>query len=230
MAGVTHTVIPPSAADYERAADDQRAALERANARAVDRATTIGAQRMKETIQARGLGRLSGAIGSTSSYKKGQRDGGASWGAVFAKGGDDSLAANALQIYSEGGVISPVKGSWVWFQTDALKRRIGEGRRKNRMTPARYIAAGNPLGPLFFRRKSPQVAELFVKGVLQSAKTGRARLPGVRNRKQTTLVVLFVGLPYTARQQRFDADVPMQAASDQVPDLIADELSKATGG
>src|SRR5690349_6918511 len=52
--------------------------------------TSIGAQRrVKAKIAAVGLGRLAGAVGQTSSRKKGQKPQ-KPYGAIYARGGDES--------------------------------------------------------------------------------------------------------------------------------------------
>lgn len=220
--GVNQSEQRPPDFQYDRLDDLHRQVLEEAAAIAVDRATTGAGGQIRDTIRARGLGRLGNAVGTTSSLKKGRRTGSNPWGAIYARGGDDSLAGGALEAYGKGVTINPVKGNYLWFQTKALQRRIGN----RRMTPERYIAAGSPLGKLIFRRKNSRVVELFVKGVTVSAKNGRARRPGPRSKAQTTISVLFIGIPITTRVQRFDSNQIVGLFADQVPLIIIDEVLK----
>ena len=220
--GIKSTETRPPASAYTDLAAADRLVLEQSAAVAIDKATTGATGLLRSTVRARGLGRLSNAVGSTSSFKGGRTEGAKAWGVLFARGGDDSLAGGALEAYSQGAKISPVKGPYVWFQTKALKSRVG----LNRMTPARYISSGSPLGKLQFRRKDERIAELFVKGVTLSAKSGRARIPGGRSKAKRQMVVLFVGLKNTTRLKRFDKDETVGVFADKVSDEIITELTR----
>jgi hypothetical protein len=218
---VRHRIERPPPRAYRGAEQQFRLANERAAAIAVHRATKKATTFSRATAAARGLGRLGNAIGSTTAYEKGRREGRTSWGAIYARGGDDSRAGQALSAYTRGAVIRPIKGDWLWIQTDALARRIG----RRRMTPARYIAAGSPLGKLGFRRTSPNTAQLFTKGVVLTPK-GRARVPGRRNKRPTRLVVLFFGIKQTARLKRYDHLAIVSNFAGLVPAEMGDELPR----
>jgi hypothetical protein len=219
--GVRSSEDRPLSAVYQQLEQGDREILERAAAVAVDKATRLGAAQIKNTMRARGLGRLSNAVGVTTSLQRGKKTGSNAWGAIFAKGGDDSLAGGALEIYGRGGAITPKFGAYVWFQTAALKRRVG----RYRMTPQRYIDSGSPLGPLLFRRKNARIGEFFVKGAVTSAKNGRARLPGPRSKARGTIVVLFVGVKSTTRLARFNKDQIVSLVAGLVPAYMVDEIA-----
>ena len=221
MMGVRTHETRPSTRLYDQLGREHNLVLQRAAARGVDKATGGAATQSRNTIRARGLGRLANAVGWTSSLKKGKTTGTNSWGAIFARGGDDSLAGQALQAYSRGATIRPVRGEYLWFQTKALQRRVG----RKRMTPARYMEMGSPLGRLLFRRKSARVAEYFVKGAVLSPK-GRARIPGRRSRIPTTIVVLFVGIKDTVRLKRWDQLQIVSMYAGLVPAFISDEVER----
>lgn len=203
------------------------AAEKRAAHVAVDRASKVGQKRVQQKIKAVGLGRLSNAVGHTSSLRKGRKDGKA-WGVIFAKGGDQSLAGGALEAYSRGATIRPDDQEWLWFQTSAVPRRIG-GRRT---TPSLYNASGlvTSIGPLEFRRTRRNTAQLFIRNVSLSPKTGRAKAMGKRRprtRVAVREVVAFVGIRWTRRAKRLDQNEIMELASSLVPRYMVEEEERA---
>lgn len=203
------------------------AAQNRAAPIAVDRASKVGQKRVQGKMRAVGLGRLANAVGHTSSLRKGRRGDRRPWGVIFAKGGDDSLAGGALEAYSRGATIRPTDQQWLWFQTDAVPRRIG----RYRTTPARYNASGlaTTIGPLQFKRISSNRAILVIRNISISPKTGRAKAMGprkTRTRIPMKEIVAFVGIRWTRRAKRFDKDEIMNAASKLVPRYMIEEMEQ----
>jgi hypothetical protein len=196
----------------------------------VDRATVLGQKGGQQKARAVGLGRLAGAIGSTSSERRRRRDPNNAWGAIYPKGGDDSRAGGALEAYTRGATIRGRNVTWLAIATDAVPKRIG----RYRMTPQRYEAAGSPLGPLVFHRISANRAVLLIHGDFTvSRKTGKAkpfagRVTRTRIRKRD--VVAFVLIKETKRMARFSQVDITRRAHSKVPQFIAEEQAKALPG
>lgn len=221
------TVRPPDPAQYRRL-EREHVDIQRKAARvATHKASVVGQRRVQAAMKAAGLGRLPNAVGQTSSQKERHKLADVSVGLIYAKGGDDSLAGGALEIYSRGGTIKPVKGEWLWFATKALQRNVRVGRARMRMTPAVYNALGKQLGELHFRRINSRVAILYAEDLNVHVRTGRAKLPGKRKSRvavRKKRVTLFVGIRFTNRMKRFDKDVEMAFAAGLIPDYIAEEI------
>jgi hypothetical protein len=196
----------------------------------VDRATRLAQKGGQAKARAVGLGRLAGAIGATSSEQKRRRDPDNAWGAIFARGGDDSRAGGALEAYTKGATIRGRNVEWLAIATNAVPKRIG----RYRMTPQRYEAAGSPLGPLVFHRISVNRAVLIIQGDFTvSRKTGRAkRFAGrvTRSRTRQRDVIAFVLIKETRRMQRFDQVAITRRAATKLPEFIAEEQAKALPG
>lgn len=208
-----------------RARDDLRADLRAGAIVATDRAAKAGAAALKSRIRSVGLGRLSGAVGWTSSKVKGLASGSDPYGVIYARGGDESLAGGALESYSRGATITAKGGRWLAFPTKAIPRKIG----RYRTTPSRYNASGlaTSIGALQFVPKGPDRAELIIKNVTLSAKTGRARRAGKRPSKvriNEKVIVAFTLIRVTRRAERFDKDAEIVAQSRRVPDYMVDAM------
>ncbi len=220
------TVTAPNLADLRRQAKEYDRAAEASIHVATDRATRLGQRAVQQKVKAVGLGRLSGAVRSTSSERKRQRKKGEAWGAVYAAGGDESRAGQALEAYTRGATIKGKNVEWLAIATRALPKRVG----RYRMTPQRYEAAGNPLGPLIFKRLSVNRAILIAQGDFTvSVKTGKAkRFAGraTRARKRQRDVVAFVLIKQTKRGKRFDQREVMRRASAKLPDFIGEEMER----
>ena len=201
------------------------AAQRKAIHNAVDRASKIGQRMVQQKMKAAGLGRLPNAVGHTSSRKKGRLDQRTAWGVIFARGGDESRAGGALEAYSRGAGIKPRNTEWLWYETKAIPRRVG----RRRITPALYNRSGvvTSIGPHQFRRISAGRAQLFIRNVSLSPKTGRAKAMGkrkTRTRIPVKEIVAFVGIKWTRRAKRFDQNQIMEEANKLVPVFIPEEM------
>lgn len=227
-------VTAPNIADLRKQADAFIRAEERAMHRAVDRATDLGRRAVQQRVRAVGLGRLAGAVLYTSSEKKKRRNPKEAWGAVYAAGGDESRAGGALEAYTRGATIRGRERQWLAIATRALPKMVSAGGRRARMTPERYEAAGNPLGPLVFKRLSANRAILIAQGDFTvSRKTGKAkRFAGRATRARTRQrdVIAFVLIRETKRAKRFDQRAIVQRAASKVPDFMGEEMREALPG
>jgi hypothetical protein len=224
----------PDLKDLARQGERFARAEQKAMHLAVDRATNLGLRAVQQRIKAVGLGRLAGAVGYTSSEKKRRRDPNNAWGAVFARGGDESRGGGALEAYTKGATIRGRNVTWLAIATRALPKMISAGGRRARMTPERYEAAGNPLGPLVFKRLNANTAILIAQGDFAvSRKTGRAKpFAGrqTRTRVKQRDVVAFVLIRETKRAKRFDQVEIVRRAASKVPDFLAEEMRQALPG
>lgn len=194
---------------------------------AIDRATRLAQKAIQQRIKAVGLGRLGGAVRSTSSERKKRRDPNNAWGAIYAAGGDESRAGGALEAYTQGATIRGRNVQWLAIPTRALPKRIG----RFRMTPKRYEAAGNPLGPLVFKLVTRNRAYLIAQGdFTTSAKTGRAKpFKGrvSRGRQKRRDIIAFVLIKETKRAKRFDQRDLVRLAHAQMPKFLQEEIAKS---
>lgn len=221
------TVTSPDLRDLRRQGKLLERAEKRAMHKSVDRATKLGQKGVQQRIKAVGLGRLAGAVGSTSSERKQRRDDKEAWGAIFARGGPKSRAGGALEAYTNGATIRGRNVQWLAIATKALPRRIG----RYRMTPERYKAAGSPLGPLVFKRLSANRAILIAQGDFTvSVKTGKAKRASgrkTRTRVPKRDVIAFVLIKETKRAKRFDQKEIVRRAASFVPKYMDEELRSA---
>lgn len=206
-------------------AERHRRAMNIAAHIATDRASREAQEQIRTAIRSAGLGKLARAVGQTSSLRKRS---GTPYGVIFARGGDESQAGGALEAYSEGVTIRARSGKWLAFATKALPKRVG----RNRMTPARYIAAGSPLGKLSFRPTGRGGAVLVARNVTLHPRTGRAKAAGVRaprTRIPAKEIVVFVLIKFTRRAKRFDKDSIVSAEAARVPEYLAEEFQRLLG-
>lgn len=205
------TVRPPN---LRALASTESARYRKLQAKAADFATDRSSREARTALAARmksaGLGKLDRALGHTSSLRKRQQTN-RPYGVIYVRGGSDSLAAGALEAYSQGALITARHGRWLAFQTPALQRRVRLGTSKgaSRMTPQRYVAMGSPLGKLSFRPTGKGTALLVARNVTLHPRTGRAKAAGARaprTRIPAKEVVVFVLIRYTRRAKRFDKD------------------------
>lgn len=183
--------------------------LRRASHFATDRAIQDAKRETRMTIRGVGLGRLSGAVGATSSLEKGRTHGNA-WGVIYARGGINSRANQSLMAYTEGATIVPTGGrKWLAYPTKAAGRVVrlpiprigGRGHANFKNQPGRYGMK------LRFVRFSQSRAALVMDQAIVSNKTGRvrrgAKRPGAASSRQR-FVIMFWLIRITTRAARFN--------------------------
>lgn len=192
--------------------------FENAALRSTDRAATDLKGDLRQAFAGAGLGRLGMAFGTFSFLKSGRKvmrsgSNGFFAGARVIVRTRSERTQGALQIYSDGGDIAPVKGKWLWIPSKDMQRLVGKRGNRRRTTPELYMKSGlaSSIGPLVFvpGRHSGE-ALLVVKNVtIRSAgkanprrmpRSGRPR-PG---REARDFVVMFVGIKRTSRAARVD--------------------------
>lgn len=225
----------PSAAAIRAFEQASLTRMERAASIAADKAAGDARTALRRDFVSVGARRLGFAVGSGSDRQK-QRgvikrgDGFTTSGWIFIRSKSERTRG-AIEAFTEGGEIRPVKGKWLWIPTQAIPARVG----KYRMTPARYLASGlvNSIGPLIFKegRKSGE-AVLVVRNVTTRIKgrpnarrlprSGRAR----SGRQARDEVVAFVGIRRTSRAARVSVDARLRQAQAAVQSVFAEEMSK----
>lgn len=202
---------------------------------ATDRASKGAQVRVQGKIRAVGLGRLSGAVGQTSSLRKRQKPR-QPYGVIYARGGDESRAGQALEAYSTGVTIRARNGSWLAFATAAVPRTLArkmEGRLAGKRTsPLSYRLGGmqTSIGTLVFKPIRPGLAYLVVRNVTLHPKTHRAKRAGPRaprTRIPAKEVIAFVLIRVTRRAKRFDKDREVRPEAARVPDYVFEYLEAA---
>lgn len=205
-----------------------RSDLNRAKVIATDRAAKDAREALATTIRSVGLGRLSNAVGFTSSKRQGRGSSSDdAYGVVYARGGDDSLAGGALESYTRGATIRANNRQWLAYPTGAIPQRVG----RRRTTPILYSLSKSygSIGSLIFKPIKPDLALLVIKKVTLSPKNGRARKAG-KNPSKTRVnadeVVAFVLIRITRRAARFDKDATVFMIAKRVPQYLQEALDQ----
>lgn len=216
--------------EYRRYSEQR---LGQAMLKAADVASKGAKADIRDAMSGAGLGRLGQAIGQESDLSKGlgvhslPNGGFSASGMMMVRGSQRSHGA--VEAYTEGADIRPIKSQWLWIATDAIPKRAG----RYRMTPALYNSSGLAarIGPLVMVRRSNGYPMLVVKGVGVLAASGRGarRLPkrgGVRAGRVEASIVAFIGIPYTSRLSRVDVPSIVRARAETVGALVNAELQK----
>lgn len=198
-------------AEYSKTND---LALQAAALAATDKARSVALSRMRSEMRSAGLGRLGNAISSQSDLTK--RGSvfplpGGGWrasGLIFLRTRSERTLG-ALESYTLGADIRPVRGRYLWLATDQIPKFVG----RKRMTPELYNQGGfdRRIGPLVKVKSVNGRPLLIVRNVGVGAlgqprsarsllKTGRAR----RGQLAKQFLVAFVGIPRTSREARVD--------------------------
>lgn len=214
---------------------EQRA--ERAALIATDRARKIALTRLRGEMQGASLGRLGQAISSTSDLENGKgihRTGGGGFsasGTVFIRSGSERTRG-AIEAYTQGADIRPIKGRWLWIPTDNIPR-LGGGRR--RLTPGTWASSGmeRKIGPLVFIRAANGNPLLIVRNVgvsaagkIRSARSLTRRGAPRRGQVAAEMIVAFIGIPRTSRAARVDVTAVMRSVQAELPSLFFQALGR----
>lgn len=186
--------------------------------------------RIREEMQSASLGRLGNALGNSSDGEKGRGvkhyagGGFSASGWVYIRSGSER-ARGALQAYTEGADIRPVRSRWLWIATDQIPRIT----QRKRMTPELYKQNGfdRKIGPLHFVRSINGYPLLVVKNATVSAagkaRSARAKLKSgkaPKGQRDKEFIVAFVGIPRTSRAARIDVPAIMRSVANELPDLF----------
>jgi hypothetical protein len=209
----------------------QRAALT-----ATDRARTIAQNDLRAAMRGAGLGRLPNAIGSSSDKSKGRGihrtpTGFSASGTVYVRG-ESERTRGAIEAYTEGANILPLKGQWLWIATPEIPSRSA----RKRMTPALYRSSGleAKIGPLIFvRGRTSNEALLIVKNVTvdRAGRSGKARRLPKRGavgatRVKKDSIIAFIGIKRTVRTARVNPRAIFAQVQRQLPALFEAAINK----
>lgn len=222
----------PFAAYYRFA--EQR--LERAALIAADRGRRAGLANIRTAMQGAGLGRLGNGLGSTSDLEDtGQvhrRAGGgfSASGTIYIRS-KSARTRGAIEAYTQGADIRPVRGRWLWIATDQIPRVTG----RFRMTPELYVRGGfeRKIGPLVRVRAANGNPLLIVRnvGVSEAGKSRSARSlnkRGLPRKGQVAqeFIVAFIGIPRTSRAARVDVTAILREVQGQLVGFAFDALGR----
>lgn len=203
--------------------------IERASLVATDRAAREALKTIRADMQGAGLGRLGNALGYGSDMRKGvgvHRKGPEGYrasGFIFIRS-RSQRALGAIEAYTEGAEIRPVRSAWLWIATDEIPRRAG----RYRMTPRLYREGGfeariGPLVQIPGRHRGEVLLIVRNVSVDRFGRPGRARrvparggLGGSRERKD--FIVAFIGIRRTSRDRRVDVNQIISLARARLPE------------
>lgn len=216
--------------DYQRFAQQR---IEAAALHATDKAARNALISIREGMAGAKLGRLGNALGSGSDLrasgkivKRRGKDGFSASGWVFIRSRSER-ALGAIEAYTEGADIKPVRGKWLWIATDEIPSRV----KRYRMTPKRYVEAGldKKIGPLVLVKSINGRPLLVVKdasvnaaGKSRSAKALRRNGQPRAGQRPKTFIVAFIGIPRTSRAARLDVRAIVQREIDALPGYFAE--------
>ncbi len=217
-----------NALDVARVVKEAMPRIERAALKATHQAAERAKNQIRRDMSGAGLGRLGQAIGATSDQKKTgsvyrTADGWSASGVVHIRSKSERTVG-AIEAYTKGAVIRPVRSRWLWFPTDQIPR-IGAG--KKRLTPATWKSSGMEakIGPLV-RVKADNGNPLLVVrnvGVATSGKARSLKKNGMPRKGQTRQesIVAFIGIPHTQREAKVDVQAILKSVQAELPDLFA---------
>lgn len=223
--------------DYERFTAKR---LERAALLATDKAGKALVRDIRQGFAAAALGRLGQAFKDRSDLARGGvqkrygADGFSVSSTVYVRSASERTLG-AIQSYTEGAAIRPVRGRWLWIATDNVQRLTGSGANRRRLTPALWKANGLEarIGPLVPVRGINGYPMLVVK-------TGAVPLSGKKNALKGRLksgrapkghvnaefVVAFIAIPFTSRAARIDLADLVRRQMAALPGLIRAEIGR----
>lgn len=240
MAGFNATVF---ADDYVGRYRRYQALVERRMEAAALIATERAADRAKRQIRSQmtsaGLGRLGFGLGHSSDASKGR--------GVHRRGNGWSASGNvhirsqsertkgAIEAYTQGAEIRPVRARSLWIPTDEIQRIAGSRARgvARRISPEVYnrelASKYGPLIPITSIDGRPLLAVENVGVSAVGARGGRVR--GLtksgrprRGDRVKQLAILFVGIPHTSRAARVNVNQIIAEVLTQMPDIFSNAL------
>lgn len=202
----------PSPPYFQRFYTASIQSMERAALVVTDRGATRAERRFRADMANAGLGGLGNTVKAGSDLRRGRgvrrrgRQGfeARGWLAVRSR---SERVIGALESYTVGAEIRPVRGRWLWIATDAIPGRAN----RYRMTPELYRKSGleQRIGPLVLIHGINGYPLLVVKnvGVNAAGKPGQAkslRKNGLARKGQRArdLLVVFFAIPRTSRRAR----------------------------
>lgn len=210
--------------------------MERAMLIGSDQATREALRETRDKMASAGLGRLGQALEASSDLSRGQGVHRGANGYLAASGMISIRSASrrsrgAIEAYTKGADIRPVRGAWLWIATDQIPRVTG----KFRMTPELYRRQGfeRKIGALVPAKGENGYPILIVKnvgistaGIARSAKSLRRN--GMARKGQTAkdFIVAFYAIPRTSREARIDTTEIFGRSAAKAVDHFFDALGR----
>ncbi len=234
--------MPVSVSFPDAFSDLERFARWRSEAAALE-ATKVAARRavlrIRDEMRNAGLGKLGKALGNSSDLEKRgavyQRgDGFSASGVVFIRSRSERTRG-AIESYTVGSEIRPVRGRWLWIPTDDIARVAGSKETRARVTPGNWskLGLGRRIGPLVFAKSKTGRPLMIVKNVgVSAAGASRSakslRKSGQPRKGQVTqeFVVAFIAIPRTSRQARVDVPAILRSVAAELPALFTEALGR----
>jgi len=210
--------------------------MERAALIATDTATKRALSELRSSGAGAGLGRLFQGVGSSSDLQTGRgvhrypNGGFSASGVLFVRSGSERTRG-AIEAYTQGASIRPVRARYLWITGPDLPRVTG----RYRMTPELYLKNGfdKKIGPLVFVPAPGGRAYLIVKAVGVNA-LGKGRSAksltkkGLPRKGQVVRenLIAFIGIPRTDRAARIDVAAIMAGAAAELETLFYNALGR----
>lgn len=189
---------------------------------------------IRDKMRGAGLGRLGQALGQMSDMQRGKvhrrGEGFSASGTVYIRSGS-ARSRGAIEAYTKGVEIRPVRSRWLWIPTDEIPRVTG----KRRMTPELYRKNGfeQKIGPLTQIRSVNGNPLLIARNVGVSAaglprkakslkKSGQPR----KNQRLKQFLVAFIGIPRTSRSARLDVRAIVEAEQKRLPAYFEEAIQR----
>lgn len=238
MPAISANFVP---ADFKGSLNDYlRFMVERAESAALkstDRAAKTAKARIRTEMGSARLGTLGNAFAAKSDLDRGGiqvRYGGnggfAASGIVYVRTKSERTLG-AIQAYTEGADIRPVRSRWLWIATDNIPRVTG----RYRMTPELWVKNGfdQKIGPLVVVRSVNGYPLLVVKNVGLSAAGSRRLAKSLTKRGmprkgqiEKQFVVAFIGIPFTSRAARVDVQNIIDEVRAELPQMFIEALGR----
>lgn len=238
MPAISANFVP---ADFKGSLNDYlRFMVERAESAALkstDRAAKTAKARIRTEMGSARLGTLGNAFAAKSDLDRGGiqvRYGGnggfAASGIVYVRTKSERTLG-AIQAYTEGADIRPVRSRWLWIATDNIPRVTG----RYRMTPELWVKNGfdQKIGPLVVVRSVNGYPLLVVKNVGLSAAVSRRSAKSLTKRGmprkgqiEKQFVVAFIGIPFTSRAARVDVQNIIDEVRAELPQMFIEALGR----
>lgn len=219
---------------------ESQAALEGALLRATQKGARRLNQNIRQAMAGAGLGRLGNAFTDTSDAKKGgiqrrySNGGFSASGTVYVRSKSDRTLG-AIQSYTEGSTISPIRGRWLWIPSDEILRVAGGRGTRQRVSPGNWSALGldSRIGPLTLVKSVNGRPLLVVKNVgvgaagqKRSARSLTKRGQPRKGQVEKQFVVAFIAIPRTSRPARISIRSLVNQIAAELPSLIKTEIGK----
>ena len=242
MPAISANFVP---ADFKGSLNDYlRSMVKRAESAALkstDRAAKTAKARIRTEMGSARLGTLGNAFAAKSDLDRGgiqvrygSNGGFAASGIVYVRTKSERTLG-AIQAYTEGADIRPVRSNWLWIPSNDIQRLVGTGLNRRRLTPRLWNERGldKKIGRLFKVRGSNGYPLLVVKTGAISAggksRSLRGRLKSGRAPKgyvNQDMVVAFIGIPFTSRAARVDVQKIIEEVRAELPKMFIEALGR----